>query len=81
MSARENITRLKVVRGAWQELAAAVKFVGAAVALYADRPSGEPPANPMMWLFWLHRVFGLWRLIRNHYLANNNKRIERYGEI
>lgn len=42
MSARENITRIKVVHGALQELAAEVVFVGGAtIALYADRPAGE----------------------------------------
>ena len=42
MSARENITRIKVFSDALQELAEEVVFVGGAtVALYADRPSGE----------------------------------------
>ena len=42
MSKRENITRIKVVHDALEELAPEVVFVGGAtVSLYTDRPSGE----------------------------------------
>ena len=42
MSIRENITRIKVVYDALEELAEEVVFVGGAtVALYADRPASE----------------------------------------
>lgn len=42
MSARENITRIRVVYDALQELASEVVFVGGAtVSLYADREVGE----------------------------------------
>ncbi|HUC79495.1 MAG TPA: nucleotidyl transferase AbiEii/AbiGii toxin family protein [Flavisolibacter sp.] len=42
MSQRVNITRIKVVHDALEELASEVVFVGGAtVSLYADRPSGE----------------------------------------
>lgn len=52
MSARENITRIKVVHDALQELAAEVVFVGGAtVALYTDRPQAKP-GQPMTWIFW-----------------------------
>lgn len=39
---KENITRIKVVYNALEELADKIVFVGGAtVALYADRPAGE----------------------------------------
>jgi predicted nucleotidyltransferase len=42
MSHRQNITRLKVVYGALEELASEVVFVGGAtVSLYADRPYSD----------------------------------------
>ena len=42
MSHRENITRIKAVYNALEELASEVVFVGGAtVSLYADRPTGE----------------------------------------
>lgn len=42
MSMQQNITRIKVVNDALEELADEVVYVGGAtVALYADRPAGE----------------------------------------
>lgn len=42
MSHRENITRIKVVHDALEELNTEVIFIGGAtVSLYADRPAGE----------------------------------------